>query len=334
MIAKHLPEYTFIHAGKELLDTTPDDMEATIVRLVQNSNLVYTKHLDNPNVIYLLLGACKYYNIPLIVDFDDHVFTTDGLSPDKYTYKKDSDHAHYLTTLLQEATAITVSTKPLLDVYKEFNAVHLAPNACDPADWHWPLRHHKRPTVGWAGSASHFKDHPLLEPVYQGVIQENPDVVFSFVGHMLPEHIKGMKRHNWEIKPGISWWEGNPDNDMTYPRLLAESGYDVGLAPLIESQFNASRSLAKWFEYTMTGIPIVASEWGPYLDLRDGKDAYLVKSTHGWIDAINHLLSNHADGQQLVATSRERIRREFTIQHALPAWREVFTKYLGRGFTK
>lgn len=335
MPAKHMPKFTFIHAGKQLLDVTPETMEQTVGELVRNSDLVYTKHLDNPYAVYTLLGACDYYKKPLIVDFDDNVFTTDGLSPNGYVYPE-GQARHYLETLLQSATAITVSSKSLVPVYEKYTKVHVLPNAVDMGDWTWAKRSHERFTVGWAGSASHAKDHSVLESVYPEVAERNPDVVFSFVGHMLPEHIqsvKGLKRKNWEIRPGISWWEGNPENNMTYPRLLAENGYDVGLAPLIESQFNASRSLAKWFEYTMTGIPTIASEWGPYLDLRDGQDAYLVKTQSGWVEAIDHLIKNKNDRERLVATARQRIIDEYSIAKIVPAWDKVFTSYLGAGFS-
>lgn len=334
MPAKYLPEFSFIHAGKDLLGVTVDTMQEKVGEMVKNADLVYTKHLDNPHAVYSLLGACSYYNKPLIVDFDDDVLTTDGLSPDRYTYTEDNDLKHYLEVLLRECTAITVSVPQLAERYGKFGKTHIIPNAVDEKDWTWTLRRHDRKTVGWAGSASHARDHEILEPVYGGVIEKNPDVVFSFVGHMLPEHVKGMTRKNWEIKPGISWWEGNPENNMTYPRLLAEAGYDVGLAPIIESQFNSSRSLAKWFEYTMTGIPMVASEWGPYLDLRDGEDAYLVKTKDGWVDAINNLIQNPHERTRLVANARKRILDEYTIQHTIPKWRKVFSDYLGSGFKR
>lgn len=332
MPAKHLPNFTFIHAGKQLLDITPDKMEETVGNLVKDCDIVYTKHLDNPYAVYTLLGACDYYNKPLIVDFDDHVFTTDGLSPDGYTYPE-GQARHYLETLLKSATAITVSTPNLVPVYEQYAKVHVIPNAVDPADWRWEKRSRGFTIIGWAGSASHAKDHPLLEPVYPEVVERNPDAVFSFVGHMLPRQIKGLEKKNFEIRNGISWWEGNPENDMTYPRLLAEGGYDIGLAPLIESQFNACRSLAKWFEYTMTGIPTVCSEWGPYLDLRDGQDAYIVKTQNGWVEAIDHLIKNKHDRDRLVATARQRIADDYTIDKIVPAWDKVFTSYLGAGFS-
>jgi len=333
MAARYLKEYTFVHAGKELL-VPKDDLQKVIPELVKNANLVHTQRIDNPHTIVALLGACDFYNVPLIVDLDDHVFTTDGLAHDKHTYE-DTDHKHYLEILLKEATALTVSTPPLVEEYKEYNPnIYLVPNAVDPKDWTWPLRHHTRPTVGWAGTMAHIVDHQVLEPVYAGVVSEHPDVVFSFVGHMLPDHIKGIQRSNWEIKPGISWWEGNPDSDMTYPRLLSLLGYDIGVAPLIGSQYNNARSLAKWFEYTMAGIPTVASAWGPYLDLASGTDVLLAQTTEQWVEHINHLFKNKHERDAIVDNARERIAREFTIDHTLPEWRSVFAKHLGYGFPK
>jgi len=333
MPAKYLKEYTFIHAGKELVNISSKEMEDKVSSLVKDVDLVYIKHIDNPYAVISILGACDYYNKPLIVDFDDDVFTTDNLAPEKYTYTKESQHYHNLEVLLQNCTAITVSTSPLIKRYEKFNKnIHLVPNACDMSDWKFESRHHERVTVGWAGSASHVVDHPVLEQVYQRVVEKYPEVVFSFVGHMLPDHIKGMKRKNWEIKPGISWWEGNPENDMTYPRLLAECGYDVGLAPIIKSQFNASRSLVKWFEYTMVGVPVVASKWGPYLDLDDGNEAYLVDSAEEWAYKINNLIQNKDDRKRLITNARERIERDYSIERIIPIWREIFSNYISKGF--
>lgn len=333
MVAKYLKEYTFVHVGGELL-IPKDELQKVVPELVRDKQLVHTQRLDNPHVIVALLGACDFYNVPLVVDLDDHVFTTDGLAHDKHTYEN-TEHKHALETLLREATALTVSTPQLVQVYKEYNKnIYLVPNAVDLKDWKWPFRHHPRPTVGWMGSMAHFKDHGVLELVYHEVVLKYPDVVFSFLGHMLPEHIKGLNRDNWEIKPGISWWEGNPDSDMTFPRLMSLTGYDVGLAPLIESQYNSARSLAKWFEYTMTGIPMVASEWGPYISLRDGQDAYLVKTKEGWVEAITYLLENKNERNRLITTARERISSEFTIEHTLPAWGKVFDTHIGHGFPK
>ena len=324
MPSRHLP-FSFTH-DKELLDTKEEDVEELIVGLVREHDLVLIKHFDNPALIVALLGACSYYNKPLLIDFDDDVFSSDGLAPDKYSYKN-SDKLHYVETLLRECTALTVSVPSLIPVYEKYGPVSLLPNMVDLADWKLQKRTHERLTVGWAGSTSHLKDHEVLAGVATGVLQENPDVVFSFMGQTTPEQLKEIPRQNWEIKPATDTWE-------RYPRLLAEAGYDIGLAPLVASQFNASRSLAKWFEYTMTGIPTVASEWGPYKDLRDGQDAYLIQTKTGWVEAINHLIKNKHDRDKLVATAKQRIVDEFTTDRLIPTWHKVLQSYIGTGFAR
>lgn len=325
MPSRHLP-FSFTH-DTSLLDTKEEDVEKLILDLVRQHDLVLIKHFDNPSLIVALLGACSYYHKPLLVDFDDNIFTTDGLAPDKYTYTKENEKLHYVETLLRECTAITVSVPSLVTVYEKYGSVHILPNMVDMADWKLQKRTHDRATIGWAGSVSHIKDHAVLSEVYNGVIRENPDVVFSFMGQTTPEQLKVLPRRNWEIKPASDTWE-------RYPRLLAEAGYDVGLAPLTQSQFNYSRSLAKWFEYTMTGIPTIASEWGPYTELRDGQDALLVQTPKGWVEAINYLLKNKHERTNLITTARQRIADEFSTNILAPRWSEVLHSYIGSGFVR
>ncbi len=47
-----------------------------------------------------------------------------------------------------------------------------------------------------------------------------------------------------------------------YPKLLA--GFDIGLAPLIDSPFNRCKSDLKYVEYGKVGVPAVFSKVGPY----------------------------------------------------------------------
>lgn len=318
--AKYLPQYTWVHGN---FPETEENIEAKMVELVKDFDLILIKQIDNPKFVYSLLGACSYLNKPLLVDLDDDVLTTDGLAPEKYAYEE-GERKHFFETLLRECTALTISV-PALKKYEKYNEVNLFPNGVDMSEWIHTKRTHDRITVGWTGSASHTRDHSLMEEVYAGVVAKHPEVVFSFMGHMQPKLIKGLSRVNWEIKPATTSWD-------RYPILLPAQGYDIGLAPLIESQFNSSRSLAKWFEYTMTETPVIASEWGAYKDLVDGEEAYLVKTKDGWVDAINHLIENKHDRQRLITNSRKRIENEYSGTALSHTWGAVCEKYIGSGF--
>lgn len=328
MPGKHLEGWEFHHLGHKLLDLSSENAEKAMFDLFFGHDLVFSKHMDNPVGIYLILGTCAKLDIPLILDFDDNVFCTDGLSGPKMSYPESNEARAYAEMFIREATAITVSTPALLEVYRKYNKnVFVCPNAVDLADWTVTRKQHDRLTVGWPASASHTVDHTEFEPAMAELVKKYPDIVFSMMGHYMPDHLAFLPRKNWELKPGITWWDGNPKDNRTYPGILADLGADIGVAPLIKSQFNEARSLAKWFEYTMTGTPLVASEYGPYVNLRDNEDALLVQTVDGWVNAISNLIEKPNERQRLVTNSLNRIKSEFTIQHTAPAWREVFNKF-------
>jgi len=333
MPGRHLEGYEFHHLGHQLIDLDVHTAETRIGNMVHAHDIVFTKHLDNPTGIYMLLGACDYYDRPLIVDFDDDVFATDGKEHNLYVYPEDSDARRYLEVLLREATAITVSVPSLVPVYQKYNDhVYVCPNAVDPKDWNGQRTHHKRLTIGWPASTGHIVDHEVLEPVATEIAKCHPDIVFSFMGHYLPEHMGFLHRKNWELKPGVLWWEGHPTDKRTYPSVLADFGADIGVGPLIDSRYNASRSLAKWFEYTMTGTPMVASDYGPYKDLSNGEDVYLAGPVDKWIEYLSLLIEKPDERRRIADNAKRRIEREYTIQRAIPAWRAAFEAV--RGFRK
>jgi len=325
------PDYHFDHLGHKLVDLPANTAETEVAKLVKGHDIVFTKHLDNPSGIYMLLGACDYYNRPLVVDFDDDVFASDGKEHTRYVYPKGSDAEYYVKTLIKEATAITVSTEPLLEVYGVYNPnVFLCPNGVDLKDWeNIKRKKHERLTIGWPASTGHIVDHGLIEPVMKAIVAGNPDVVFAVLGHYTPEMLSFLPRKNWEIKPAIPWWEGHPHDERTYPKILADLGSDIGLAPISDSRYNAARSLAKWFEYTMTGTPVVASSYGPYTALRHEEDALLAKDEDAWISNILRLINDPHERDRINASARARIEREYTAESFTPDWRKVFSSFTG-----
>ena len=52
-----------------------------------------------------------------------------------------------------------------------------------------------------------------------------------------------------------------------FQSVLSGLGWWVGLAPLTENQFNYCKSNTKFVEYIQAGIPVIASNYGPYDDI-------------------------------------------------------------------
>ena len=52
-----------------------------------------------------------------------------------------------------------------------------------------------------------------------------------------------------------------------FQSVLSTLGWWVGLAPLSQNQFNLCKSNTKFVEYIQAGIPVIASNYGPYEDI-------------------------------------------------------------------
>jgi glycosyltransferase involved in cell wall biosynthesis len=67
--------------------------------------------------------------------------------------------------------------------------------------------------------------------------------------------------------------------------------FDVNLVPLRPSVFNLSKSPLRCLEAAALGIPVVASDYGPYAAfVRDGETGLLARWPHQWMRHLRDLL--------------------------------------------
>ncbi len=106
-------------------------------------------------------------------------------------------------------------------------------------------------------------------------------VEFHLFGEPLPIFADLPNVHNHPIN-----WD--------YPvfiRSLAESGYDIGLAPMNETPFNLSKTNTKLRDYGACRIAGVYSAVQNYSDVQDGKTGLVVQQRPGaWFDALERLV--------------------------------------------
>jgi glycosyltransferase involved in cell wall biosynthesis len=104
--------------------------------------------------------------------------------------------------------------------------------------------------------------------------------------------------------------------------LHAAAGFDIGIAPLADSRFNASRSNVKVKEYAALGIPWLASRVGPYRDLGADQGGLLVEEGE-WERALRNLIEHPLRRLRLRRQARRWARAQ-TIEVAVPQWERVF----------
>lgn len=294
--------------------------------LAEQHDVIFAKHIDNKAVIDELLKSKK----PIIMDFDDNLFAVDELSPHKFAYPEGSEKKETVVNFIKQAKAITVATEPLVNVYKQWNDnVYVLPNYCDIDDWNYEPKKNPdgRITIGWIGSASHIPDHEMMIPVFQKLIKIfGNKIIFSFMGHLTYDISNALPRVNFCGSSGVDGWEGHPEQPISFPALLAEQEYDIGIAPLKDSEFNRSRSASKWYEYSMLKIPTVASDLEPYRTIKHGVDGLLAKTQDEWIENLSKLINNETLRQQYGNAAYKRITGDYQYADHGYLWDKVCRK--------
>jgi hypothetical protein len=114
---------------------------------------------------------------------------------------------------------------------------------------------------------------------------------------------------------------------LAFFRALGNAHADIGVAPLLDDEFNHCKSELHWLELTAAGVAVVAQRMmggGPYSVIRDGVDGLLVKGHQDWIDAVKRLARNPDLRTEMVAAARERMVAEYDPNRRAVEWAESF----------
>lgn len=250
----------------------------------------------------------------LVFETDDDVWSID---PSNYA----AHLAHDASTLdaIEQAIAIshmvTVSTEPLAEVARKFHDnVVVLPNHIEPALLEMQRPRRERVTVGYAGGDSHVRDLGMVASELTRFFSRNPHVDFHTIGTDY-RGVLGL--------PGrFTLWSADI---FDYYRTI---DFDIGIAPLVSSVFNESKSHIKALEYAALGIPTVASDEPPYRDfVIDGVTGYLVKSQHEWGSRL-YALANDADMREEMGAAAKEVARKWTVDRGAQLWLDAYQSLL------
>lgn len=217
-----------------------------------------------------------------------------------------------LEQIVRTAHMVTVSTEPLAEAMGKFNPnVVILPNHIDGAMLDIERPHRDRLTVGWAGGDSHKKDLAMVAPRLKRFLGRNPNVDFHVIGQ---DYL-----HENKI-PGR--WTAWSNELFDYYRTI---DFDIGIAPLISSRFNQSKSAIKALEYAALGIPVIASDEAPYRPfVVDGVTGFLVRYEHEWEARLRDLTNDVGMREEMGRNAKEHAKR-WTIQNGWHLWADAYS---------
>lgn len=266
------------------------------------------------------------YKKKVVIDLDDDFWSVSPTHSLYDTYKPTKRNRAFTGTILSFADVITVSTETLKQkvlsqmrgIYEMQKKVFIVPNMNCIEDWNFkPTKKHKdKIVVGYTGSNSHNDDLAMFLPQLGKVMDKYKQVHFESIGSIGKVNIhlfkgwsdEAMKR--CDILPS-SW------TFSEYPALLAKSKWDIGVAPLVDDEFNRARTHIKWMEYGVYKIPTIASRVYPYFmpafnrtTIDDGHTGFLCKPSE-WVEKLEMLIMDEGLRKRVGEQARDAIASEW-----------------------
>lgn len=292
--------------------------------LAEGSDIIVMQRPDEPNSVAMAMALREQYDCPLVFEVDDNIYDVAKSSTAYQYWFPGSPLIEIAEMLMREADALTVSTPALVETYKHLNQnIFVLPNFQDLDDWSHieapPLQPDHTPIViGWQGSSTHYDDLKLIWKPLKKLLRNYPNVEFHVLG-LNADFLEGHK----QVKISTRW--AHPSK---WPSRLAKLGYDIGIAPVVDRDFNWGKSNIKWQEYSMLGIPTVASKVGEYREIEQGVTGFLASNDNEWYFHLEQLIK-HAELRKKVGENAERyVKNHLTMKMNVHLYDEAYKQII------
>jgi glycosyltransferase involved in cell wall biosynthesis len=310
-----LPMWALRKAGHEAIsivgyDNAPDDTDVVVGQVVAD---------PGRHELWKLVSQRPGRRPVLVFELDDDLWNVHKSNVGGASFaERDSEILRIAEKSIAVADAVTVSTPRLAEVVRQFNDhVYVVPNCIDANVLVHERNVPDRPTFGWTVSSSHLMDVEHFAGTFSHYLRRHPDADLHFIGGDFRPWLKAENTRwtNWNAEL-TDYWES--------------IDFHVGIAPLMVHPFNKARSDVKALEYAALGIPVIASNYGPYPEsIRHGETGLLVKQDHEWAKHLNTLLYDTETRARMSANAKD-WASERTIQGNVWRWEEVFAETIER----
>lgn len=162
---------------------------------------------------------------------------------------------------------------------------------------------HKEVVLGFMGTLKRDHDFVFVIPAIERVIKKYGDRVrFEFIGYY-PEKLKD--------QPNVQHFDFISDYNQ-FRSFFASRAWDIALAPLQQSLFNASKTNNKYREYSSFHIAGVYSDIEAYSCVQDGVNGLKVNNTSDeWYDAMCRLIDDQILRNQLADCALKDVMKNY-----------------------
>ena len=229
----------------------------------------------------------------------------------------------------RRADGVTVPSPYLAKYYKEVHkctSVHVFPNSIFPEDYpKVALRPHDGIRILWQGGGSHMIDWFPLREAVKTICLKYPQVKFivwgtayKWIHGNIPED--QLELHDWV-----------PYDAYKPMRILMDA--DINLCPLVDNEFNRSKSAIKWYEGLLGEHPepVLAGNCGPYAEeIIDGKTGLLYSTPEEFVEKLSVLIENEAKRKELGENAYKWVMENRHYEKTIPGLFEFYGELRAR----
>jgi glycosyltransferase involved in cell wall biosynthesis len=291
------------NAFGELVDAhAPDGAEVVVLQRVTYRKLTQA------------VPMLRAKGIAVVIDIDDDLA---HIHPSNPAYRNlhprtPTDHMwRYAEQACRDATLVTVSTEALLARYAAHGRGVVLRNYVP--EWYLDVPHVDSDVVGWGGAVwSHPDDLQQVGPAIARLVRGGGR--FRIVGP--PDGAR--QALGLETDPDATGVVAMQD----WPHALAQLG--IGIAPLADTKFNASKSRLKIIELMAVGVPWVASPRNEYARLhREHQVGLLAERPKDWYRHLSRLASDEQLRNDMSVHGRDVVAK-LTIEGNAWRWMEAW----------
>lgn len=301
-------------------------------RLPEGTNLVIMELLTSEGMV----EKCHELGAKVIWEADDALLDTYGKERKNLMHLGEG-HREATIKTLQTVDAITVTNERLKENYARFTdkPIYILPNYID-FNWYGTEdlnieRNSDEVRIGWFGSKGHLEDLEMITPALNEVLEKYPQAKFVYCGFGGMSSDKKMTRIGW----GEDVFKDIPRDRREFHIGIKEEfwpmkhrflDFDIGIAPLVEDEFNWNKTPIKWMEYGILGTPSVCSPtlYGDYIEHK--KDGFIATDHEDWVTYLSQLVEDAKLRKRIGAAAKAKMQNEYNLDNHWQEWLEVYTQ--------
>ena len=282
--------------------------------------LVVTMTLDIE--VHRLIAQRRLLGKPTIAEVNDWLPDVHAWNPVASSWA-DARGLHLFRQLMANADSVQVTTEALATRVAPFaKEVVVFANQLAQLPPPRPAANSTAPVViGWGGSIGHRQDIAHIAPMLCAWLQRHPKARLEVMGEPA---VAGF----FSTASPAQFTLRAPGALATYLAWLQT--IDIGLAPLLPTDYNRCRSDVKFLEYAASGAVPVLQALDPYLAVRHGNTGFIFHTPDELASLLDRLAADAALRQQVASNAYQHAasQRQLVqhIQNRLDFYCQQFAK--------